>query len=246
MWCLSFLRRRIQFNSRVIFKPLSIAMAAKVSQHAVLVENAPRGIEFGIDYNTWYIGPRFSGIQSIPNGFHFVFTSNVKGKQHAPRNGLFLFLIKENLSDSLKCCLHRTLWDERNEEMIVPFKRCSSESLTGHYSYNTLLENLHSLATMQLCQTRCSQLQQKALACENKRSIVDLATLAAFLSRIRMYSQLAPSNLFHSLLRVGQIMHVFQPGFPHFKLDSVVSVSISLCIGNTYTLVSLLIASQTF
>ena len=118
------------------FQTLSFAMAAKILQHAVLVENAPKGIEFGIDYNTWYIGPRFSGIQTIPDGFHFIFTSNVKGEQHAPRNGLFLFLIKEKSADPMNCSLHRTSWDENNEEMIVPFKRCSSESLSGHYSYN--------------------------------------------------------------------------------------------------------------
>eukprot|EP00112_Aurelia_sp_Birch-Aquarium-sp1_P013383 Seg2838.8 transcript_id=Seg2838.8/GoldUCD/mRNA.D3Y31 product="Protein AAR2" protein_id=Seg2838.8/GoldUCD/D3Y31 len=104
-------------------------MAANISQHAVLVENVPKGIEFGIDYNTWFIGPRFSGIQSIPDGFHFVFTSNVKGEQHSPRNGLFLYLNKDSEADSVKCSLHRSSWDERNEEMTVPFKRCSSESL---------------------------------------------------------------------------------------------------------------------
>ena len=116
------------------FQTLPFAMAARISRHIVLVENAPKGIEFGIDYHTWYIGPRFSGIQSIPDGFHFIFTSNVKGEQHAPRNGLFLFLIKEKSADPVKCSLHRTSWDERNEEMIVPFKRCSQESLPGYYA----------------------------------------------------------------------------------------------------------------
>ena len=41
---------------------------------AVLVLlDVPEGTEFGIDYTSWHVGPRFKGIKMIPPGFHFVF-----------------------------------------------------------------------------------------------------------------------------------------------------------------------------
>ena len=62
---------------------------------------------------------------------------------------------------------------------------------------------------MKLCQTCCcSQLQLKTLSCENKTAFADFAILTVF----KVFSQLIPSNLFRSLLCVGQqIMHDFQP-----------------------------------
>ncbi|XP_032825891.1 protein AAR2 homolog isoform X3 [Petromyzon marinus] len=39
----------------------------------------PEGTEFGIDYNTWEVGPLFKGIKMIPPGMHFVHFSAVRG-----------------------------------------------------------------------------------------------------------------------------------------------------------------------
>ena len=62
----------------------------------------------------------------------------------------------------------------------------------------------YSLAAMKLCQKQLKQV----LVCKNNRSIIDFALLAAF------WGLLAPSNLFHLLIRFGQITHFFQSG-PH-------------------------------
>lgn len=44
------------------------------AEGAVLVLlDMPEGTEFGIDYNSWHVGPKFKGIKMIPPGFHFIF-----------------------------------------------------------------------------------------------------------------------------------------------------------------------------
>lgn len=35
--------------------------------------NVPERTEFGIDYNSWTVGPKFKGVKMIPPGFHFVY-----------------------------------------------------------------------------------------------------------------------------------------------------------------------------
>ena len=39
----------------------------------LLILDVPEGTEFGIDYNSWTVGPKFKGVKMIPPGFHFVF-----------------------------------------------------------------------------------------------------------------------------------------------------------------------------
>ncbi|XP_041373332.1 protein AAR2 homolog [Gigantopelta aegis] len=52
--------------------------------------DVPEGTEFGIDYNSWNVGPSFRGIKMIPAGVHFIYYSacNSTG-QVAPRTGFF-------------------------------------------------------------------------------------------------------------------------------------------------------------
>lgn len=52
--------------------------------------DVPEGTEFGIDYNSWTVGPLFRGVKMIPPGLHFVYysASNTEG-QTAPRTGFF-------------------------------------------------------------------------------------------------------------------------------------------------------------
>ena len=35
--------------------------------------DVPPGTEFGIDYNSWEVGPNFKGVKMIPPGIHFVY-----------------------------------------------------------------------------------------------------------------------------------------------------------------------------
>lgn len=52
----------------------------------LLIEDAPQGLEFGIDCHAWRVGPRFRGVKMIPPGFHYVFYSAVSSEgQAAPR-----------------------------------------------------------------------------------------------------------------------------------------------------------------
>ncbi len=40
---------------------------------ALVLLDVPERTEFGIDYNSWTVGPKFKGVKMIPPGFHFVF-----------------------------------------------------------------------------------------------------------------------------------------------------------------------------
>ena len=101
--------------------------SAVTHKNIIIVRNVPSGTEFGIDYSSWYVGPRFCGLCTIPSGFHFVFTSSVsKEEQHSPRNGQFLVLPEE---DGEPVEFHQAAWDEANEELIA-FKRLQS-SISG-------------------------------------------------------------------------------------------------------------------
>ena len=56
----------------------------------LLCLDVPEGTEFGIDYNSWNVGPKFKGVKMIPPGFHFVFYAAVgRSGQAAPRTGFF-------------------------------------------------------------------------------------------------------------------------------------------------------------
>lgn len=41
----------------------------------LLFLEAPPNLEFGIDYNSWIIGPLFKGVKLIPPGLHFIYFS---------------------------------------------------------------------------------------------------------------------------------------------------------------------------
>ncbi|KAI1716149.1 AAR2 protein [Ditylenchus destructor] len=51
----------------------------------VFKDSLPTGMEFGIDYKSWQVGPKFLGLKMIPPGLHFVYMS----VKDAPRIGFF-------------------------------------------------------------------------------------------------------------------------------------------------------------
>ncbi|XP_062498017.1 protein AAR2 homolog [Pezoporus occidentalis] len=66
---------------------------------AVVVLGVPAGTEFGIDYSTWSVGPRFRGVKMIPPGVHFLHCSagRAGGRETGPRTGFFLSLQRRDL-----------------------------------------------------------------------------------------------------------------------------------------------------
>ncbi len=40
---------------------------------ALVLLDVPEKTEFGIDYNSWTVGPKFKGVKMIPPGFHFIY-----------------------------------------------------------------------------------------------------------------------------------------------------------------------------
>lgn len=56
----------------------------------LILLDLPEGSEFGIDYNSWTVGPNFKGVKMIPPGIHFIYYSSVsKEGSAAPRIGFF-------------------------------------------------------------------------------------------------------------------------------------------------------------
>ncbi|KAI9204343.1 A1 cistron-splicing factor [Polychytrium aggregatum] len=59
----------------------------------LLFLDAPANMDFGIDYNSWQIGPKFKGVKLIPPGLHFIYysTTGSGGTQQLGRTGFFHF-----------------------------------------------------------------------------------------------------------------------------------------------------------
>lgn len=77
----------------------------------LIVLNVPEGTEFGIDYFSWNVGPRFKGVKMIPPGLHFIYYSAVNsGGQSAPRTGMFLYSKRQDV------LVMR--WDENSEDVL--------------------------------------------------------------------------------------------------------------------------------
>ncbi|EFO27049.1 hypothetical protein LOAG_01429 [Loa loa] len=77
--------------------------------------DVPQTTEFGIDYKSWHVGPKFLGLKMIPPGIHFIFFS----VKTAPRIGFFHhFKEKEILLRK---------WDPIREDMII--EPCSADEI---------------------------------------------------------------------------------------------------------------------
>uniref|UniRef100_A0A8R1XSJ1 Protein AAR2 homolog n=1 Tax=Onchocerca volvulus TaxID=6282 RepID=A0A8R1XSJ1_ONCVO len=77
--------------------------------------DVPQTTEFGIDYKSWHVGPKFLGLKMIPPGVHFIFFS----VKTAPRIGFFHhFKEKEILLRK---------WDSAREDMII--EPCSADEI---------------------------------------------------------------------------------------------------------------------
>ncbi|XP_029469001.1 protein AAR2 homolog [Rhinatrema bivittatum] len=121
----------------------------------VIILNVPNGMEFGIDYNNWQVGPRFKGVKMIPPGIHFIYyssTSPHNSKETGPRTGFFLNLKPRDL-----LVLH---WDPKEEQVdltpapeeVISRMRADLQNLDkflGPYPYATLKKwiSLTSLIT---------------------------------------------------------------------------------------------------
>lgn len=69
--------------------------------------NVPETTEFGIDYKSWHVGPKFLGLKMIPPGVHFIFFS----VKTAPRIGFFHYFKEKEV-------LLRK-WEPSNEDMVI-------------------------------------------------------------------------------------------------------------------------------
>ena len=52
-----------QDTARVLFREGAV----------LLFLDMPEGSEFGIDYNSWTVGPKFRGVKMIPPGIHYIY-----------------------------------------------------------------------------------------------------------------------------------------------------------------------------
>ncbi|KAJ2711990.1 hypothetical protein H4R19_002986 [Coemansia spiralis] len=79
----------------------------------LVVLDAPPGLEFGIDLDTWETGPLFRGLKMIPPGIHYVHYSAVNNdKQPGMRCGFFHDFRTQEV------VVRR--WCSTNEEMLQP------------------------------------------------------------------------------------------------------------------------------
>ena len=69
-------------------------------------KNFEEGMEFGIDYKSWNVAPKFIGLKMIPPGVHFIYIS----VKDAPRIGFFHNFKEHEI-------LVRT-WSKENEDFV--------------------------------------------------------------------------------------------------------------------------------
>lgn len=135
----------------------------------VVILNMPKGTEFGIDYNSWEVGPKFRGVKMIPPGIHFLHYSSVdkaNPREVGPRMGFFLNLQQRGLKV--------LRWDAAREEVdLSPAPEAEVEAMRanlqeldqflGPYPYTTLkkwisLTNFISEATVEKLQPESRQI----------------------------------------------------------------------------------------
>uniref|UniRef100_A0A1I7XUN4 Protein AAR2 homolog n=1 Tax=Heterorhabditis bacteriophora TaxID=37862 RepID=A0A1I7XUN4_HETBA len=94
----------------------------------LILKDFPEGHEFGIDYKSWNVGPKFMGIKMIPPGVHFIYCSMNK----APRIGFFHdFKSREVVVKK---------WDKRKED--ISDEEIDHDELIR---YQTNLKNMDSM-----------------------------------------------------------------------------------------------------
>ncbi|XP_075702779.1 protein AAR2 homolog [Rhinoderma darwinii] len=108
----------------------------------IVIFGVPEGSEFGIDSNSWQVGPRFKGVKMVPPGVHFIHYSAKRiGEpgETGPRSGIFFYLEQKDIR-----LLH---WDSQEEEMVATSQEEADklrEQLTsldpslGPYPYKSL------------------------------------------------------------------------------------------------------------
>ncbi|CAI9579180.1 unnamed protein product [Staurois parvus] len=84
----------------------------------LVILGVPEGSEFGIDLNSWEVGPRFRGVKMVPPGLHFIHYSvkRLRGAagETGPRSGIFFFLEQR--------AIHLLRLDAQTEEMVATSK----------------------------------------------------------------------------------------------------------------------------
>ncbi|XP_068120134.1 protein AAR2 homolog [Hyperolius riggenbachi] len=80
----------------------------------LVILGVPEGSEFGIDLNSWEVGPRFRGVKMVPPGLHFIHYSAKRlggaAGETGPRAGMFFYLEQK--------AIHLLRWDAKEEEMV--------------------------------------------------------------------------------------------------------------------------------
>ncbi|KAK6058063.1 AAR2 protein [Cooperia oncophora] len=94
----------------------------------VILKDFPEGHEFGIDYKSWTVGPKFMGLKMIPAGVHFVYCS-VKG---APRIGFFHNFKSEEIVAKKWDKVKETFSDEVLSDEEVSRLRANLKNIDSH------------------------------------------------------------------------------------------------------------------
>ncbi|CAJ0585561.1 unnamed protein product, partial [Mesorhabditis spiculigera] len=102
----------------------------------LIFKDFPEGNEFGIDYKTFKVGPKFMGVKMIPPGIHFVYCS-VKG---APRIGFFHnFVAREIMVKKWDKSKETFVEEAASEDEVERFRANlkNIDGMLGPYPYET-------------------------------------------------------------------------------------------------------------
>jgi A1 cistron-splicing factor AAR2 len=88
---------------------MSVSAAEARKLGSVLLVDAPKEMQFGIDNQFWTTGPLFKGVKLIPLGTHFVYYA-LKDEEFAARMGFFITIESPTKQDQYSNIVVRK-WD---------------------------------------------------------------------------------------------------------------------------------------
>ena len=114
----------------------------------VLMLDAPSGLQCGVDWMEWEVGPLFAGVKLLPMGVHYVFTRRTEAPG-SPAQGWWLYV-----PSSGEGALLSLRWDTAGEEFVAlppddrerlaaAVNRMEFDSRLGAYSQQAGEENSH-------------------------------------------------------------------------------------------------------
>ncbi|RUP39263.1 AAR2 protein-domain-containing protein [Jimgerdemannia flammicorona] len=167
--------------------------------------DAPEGMEFGIDYNAWTVGPLFKGVKMIPPGLHFVYyrwvVVSTTSKEGAVglRSGFFKFFASREVNVLCFC----SLFLFRVPSSVIPITTARSIVVK---EWNPDTEDLRDDSTLDPDQV--DRYRQSIRSMDKHLGAYPLHPPTTWQKWVRLTDKITPGLLDHILTNSGRVSHL--------------------------------------